>query len=509
MASTDLIVLANPLKITSSVLNQVCKIFFNTRHSHLSRRNFLVTGVTAGVALNYSGFVIADSQRVISLKASTGRVRLVPEPYNDTHVLCYNQTVPGPEIRVRQGDRIRIEFENKLDEETTIHWHGVRLPNAMDGVPHLTQKPVAPGERFLYEFDAIDAGTFWYHPHQRGFEQVGRGLYGPLIVEEPNPIQVDREVTWMLDDWRLEQSAEISNDFGDAHDMSHNGRVGNTVTINGKIPKSMHVQSGERIRLRLINAANARIFELDFADHNPVIIALDGQPVEPHAPTNRRIVLGPAMRVDLVLDMVGSPGSRSIVSDVFYKDLEYRFVDLQYTDVSLRDETPDWSMTLAPNPLSEPSGLTAIKHKIQFTGGMMGNMVMQQMGIDSGNSQSGGMGSMMDMMHKKKMWFINGVAAEGHVMDPMLNLKRDRSYIIRMTNASAWHHPIHFHGHSFRVISRNGAFTPYMEWQDTVLMSPRETVEIALVADNPGDWMFHCHILEHMIGGMMGVIRVT
>ncbi len=486
---------------------------FNTRRDHMSRRNFLVTAATTGLVslfdTKYSGSVIADSHRVVSLKASTGRTRLVPEPYNDTHVWCYNQTVPGPEIRIQQGDRIRIEFDNQLDEETTIHWHGVRLPNAMDGVPHLTQKPVAPGERFLYEFDAIDAGTFWYHPHQRGFEQVGRGLYGSLIVEEPNPIQVDRDVTWMLDDWRLEQSAEISNDFGDAHDMSHNGRVGNTVTINGRMPDDITVQSGERIRLRLINAANARIFELDFADHSPVIIALDGQPVKPHVSENSRIVLGPAMRVDLILDMVGSPGSRSVVSDVFYKDLEYQLIDLLYADTALRSEVPDWPMELTPNPLIEPSGLTAIVHEIQFTGGMMGNMVMQQMGIDSGSAQSSGMGSMMGMMHKKKMWFINGVAAEGHVMDPMLTLERDRSYIIKMTNATAWHHPIHLHGHSFRVLSRNWVSTPHLEWQDTVLMSPREKVEIALVADNPGDWMFHCHVLEHMLGGMMGVIRVT
>src|SRR3546814_12120732 len=94
------------------------------------------------------------------------------------------------------------------------HWHGVRVPNAMDGVPHLTQMPIRPGETFTYEFDAVDAGTFWYHPHQRSFEQVGRGLYGPLIIEEPGPLRVDREVTWVLDDWRLTKSAEISDDFG-------------------------------------------------------------------------------------------------------------------------------------------------------------------------------------------------------------------------------------------------------------------------------------------------------
>jgi FtsP/CotA-like multicopper oxidase with cupredoxin domain len=436
-------------------------------------------------------------------------VRLVPEPYNETDTWCYNDAVPGPEIRVKQGARLRVEFTNDLVEETTVHWLGVRVPNAMDGVPHLTQKPVSPGTGFVYEFDAVDAGTFWYHPHQRGFEQVGRGLYGPLIVEEVEPVRVDRDLTWILDDWRLLKSAEISDDFANRHDMSHNGRVGNTVTINGQVAEIFSVRKGERIRLRLINAANARIFELDFDQHRPVVIALDGQPVSPHTPRNGRIVLGPAMRVDLVLDMPHDPGFRSTITDVFYKDLGYQLIDIQYADTPLRKQIPDWPVELAPNALPEPDVNKATRHQIQFTGGMMGGMVLQQMGIEPENDTAAGMGSMMSMMHSKNIWFINGVAAEGHVMDPMLTLRLNRHYIIEMTNATAWHHPMHLHGHSFRVLSRNGKPTRYREWQDTVLMAPRERVEIALVADNPGDWMFHCHILEHMAGGMMGVIRVS
>ena len=126
-----------------------------------------------------------------SLTAAPSRLPLVGPPYSDTEVWCYSGRVPGPVIRVRQGQRVRITVENRLAEETTVHWHGVRVPNAMDGVPHLTQKPIAPKESFVYEFDCPDAGTFWYHPHQRSFEQVGRGLYGPLIVDEPAPIAVE------------------------------------------------------------------------------------------------------------------------------------------------------------------------------------------------------------------------------------------------------------------------------------------------------------------------------
>ena len=272
----------------------------------------------------------------------------------ETDAWSYNGIVPGPEIRLRQGDRLRVAVDNALAEETTIHWHGVRVPNAMDGVPHLTQKPIGPGESFVYEFDAVDAGTFWYHPHQRSFEQVGRGLYGPLIVEEPEPLRVDRDVTWVLGDWRLTKSGEISEDFGNRHDIHHNGRVGNTVTINGRVPDGFAVRKGERIRLRLINAANARIFSLDFAGHEPIVIAFDGQPVTPHAPDKGLVVLGPAMRVDLIIDMTGNPGSRASVTDRFYAGLEYQLIDLVYDGTPLRERAPDWPLALSTNPLPEP-----------------------------------------------------------------------------------------------------------------------------------------------------------
>lgn len=480
----------------------------------LSRRGFLASTAVAAAGsmplLHVPMPARAAGLREFHLRAAPGRSRLIPEPYGETPIWAYNGSVPGPEIRVRRGERLRIAVENGLSEETTVHWHGLRVPTAMDGVPHLNQRPIAPGEAFIYEFDAIDAGTFWYHPHQRSFEQVGRGLYGPLIVEEVEPPRVDRELTWVLDDWRLTRSAEISDDFGNRHDMSHNGRVGNTVTINGRVPDSVAVRRGERLRLRLINAANARIFGLDFQDHAPVIVALDGQPVAPHTPKDRLVVLGPAMRADLILDMTGSPRSRVSVIDRFSRGLAYRQVDLAYGDAPLRDSRPDWPMGLPANPLPEPDVAKAQRHDVIFNGGMMGEMVMAELGGRMGDSRSRGMmGGMMGMMHGNGIWFINGRAAEGHVLDPMLTLARDRSHVIAMTNATAWHHPIHLHGHSFRVISRNGAPTPHREWQDTVLMAPRERVEIAFVADNPGDWMFHCHILEHQAAGMMGVIRVA
>ncbi|HEX7011535.1 MAG TPA: multicopper oxidase family protein [Steroidobacteraceae bacterium] len=469
----------------------------------LSRRAVLAGGSSIALAaLARPWSALADAGRIQRLTAAPARVPLI-EGRRETSVWSYNGRVPGPPIRVPQGARVRVAVENRLDEETTVHCHGVRVPNPMDGVPHLTQRPIAPGETFLYEFDAVDAGTFWYHPHQRSFEQVGRGLYGALIIEEQEPIQVDRDVTWVLDDWRLREDASISDDFGNMMDTGMSGRVGNTVTVNGQLPETFAVRAGERVRLRLINAANARIFGLEFEGHRPQVVALDGQPVEPHTPEGDRVVLGPAMRIDLVIDMIGSPAARFHVIDRFYRDLEYRLLDFAYADTPLREHPLDAPIRLTDNPLAEPDLAAAIRHDVAFGGGMMSGM------MGSGMMGRRGMGGMMRAIRHGGVWTINGVSAEGHVMDPMLALARGRSYVLALHNDTAWHHPIHLHGHSFRVLSRNGLPTPYREWQDTVMMAPRERVEIAFVADNPGDWMFHCHILEHQAAGMMGVIRVS
>ncbi|HEX9837540.1 MAG TPA: multicopper oxidase domain-containing protein, partial [Alphaproteobacteria bacterium] len=197
----------------------------------MSRRTLLVAG--AGLVFSTALPAPASSSaiREYRLVAARGRAALVGRDHPDTEVWTYNGTVPGPEIRVRQGERLRVIVEKRLEEETTVHWHGLRVPNAMDGVPHLTQKPIAPGESFVYEFDAPDAGTYWYHPHVRSFEQVGRGLYGPLIVEEFEPIRIDRDVTWVIDDWRLRSNAQISGGFGNMMEATMAGRFGNTVTV--------------------------------------------------------------------------------------------------------------------------------------------------------------------------------------------------------------------------------------------------------------------------------------
>ena len=223
------------------------------------------------------------------------------------------------------------------------------------------------------------------------------------------------------------------------------------------------------------------------------------------------------MRADLILDMAGDAGSRVSVIDRFYEGLEYRLVDIVYADTPLRERTPDWPLALPANPLPEPDLETASRNEVVFTGGMMGEMVAQRWvtagcaGRHDGRHEfDDGRQMMRDDEFQHRLVHQRRRRREArHVMEPMLTLARNKSHVIAMTNATAWHHPIHLHGHSFRVISRNGQPTRHREWQDTVLVSPREKVEIAFVADNPGDWMFHCHILEHQAGGMMAVFRVA
>jgi len=466
-------------------------------HSPLARRRFLagLAGLTALPLLPVRGSAQSVREPALvqaRLVAAAGKVQLVPEKYPATGVWAYNGVVPGPVLRVRQGDRLRVHVQNALEEPTTVHWHGIRLPNAMDGVPYITQRPIEPGQDFTYEFVLPDAGTFFYHPHQRSYEQVARGLAGALIVEEREPPAVDRDVLWVLGDYRLNADASIRGGFGNFMDLSHAGRIGNTVTINGHMQEGFRVRAGERIRLRLINAASARVFALEFRGHRPWVVALDGQPVEPHQPEDGAVVLGPAMRADLILDMVAAPGSRHEVHDGFYRRLAYALVDLEYSDEAPLRALPADPPRLANNPLAEPDVHGAERNEIVFTGGMMGDM----RGLGRGMA-----------------WAVNGVANGcgdgGQPFEPLLVLRKGRSCVLRLANETAWHHPIHLHGHSFRVLSRNGAPTRHREWLDTVMLAPRERAEIAFVADNPGDWMFHCHVLEHQASGMMSCIRVS
>ncbi len=476
----------------------------------VTRRSLLLGG--AGLALTPSlGAWTARAAAPIDRRLAAGptRARLAGTDRPETDVWAYNGTVPGPFVRLRQGEPVRIVVENRLDQDTTVHWHGIRLPNAMDGVPGLTQPPIMPGESFVYGFTPPDAGTFWYHPHANSLQQLGRGLAGAVIVEEREPVAVDRDLLWLIADWRLTSEARIAAGFGNPMEAAMSGRIGNTVTLNGAMPVDEPVRAGERIRLRLVNAALARIMALRFEGHRPVIVAIDGQPCDPHQPEGGRVLLGPAMRIDIVLDMQGEPGRRYKVVDDFYDGLAYRLTQLAYDEgAPLRAHPLDAPLDLPRNPLPEPEVGSAERHEPTLQGGMMGGGALAGVGGMMGGMKGTGMAG----MGGGAAWAINGMSmtGDGHAgMEPALTFQRGRSIVLTLRNETAWWHPMHFHGHSFRVFSRNGAPVPYRQWQDTVLMAPKDAVEVAFVADNPGDWMLHCHVMDHQMAGLMTVLRVA
>jgi FtsP/CotA-like multicopper oxidase with cupredoxin domain len=470
----------------------------------LDRREFLKYSgaIGAAAALPSATRARAAPVREFLLRPAPAVLPVVGKPYPDTPVWSYGARLPGPPIRVRQGEPVRVVLENALDAQTTVHWHGIRLPNAMDGVPGLTQAPVEPGQRFVYEFTPPDAGTFWYHPHVRAFEQVDRGLSGALIVEEAEPPEVDRDEIWLLDDWRLTREATIREDFGAGHDLSHAGRIGNTVTINGRIRREIPVSGGERIRLRLINACNARGFALSFTGHAPVVIAIDGQPVTPHAPQGGVVTLGAAMRVDLILDLTGEPGARFAVNDSYFSRRPYTLTELVYDERRAgRGHVGEDITPLPSNPLIDPDPGTAVRHEVALEGGAMGGL--------RGARLDGEWQDMRTLVRSGLMWALQGVTRRpGDHGTPMIEAPLGSSQVITLRNRSAFPHPMHLHGHHFRVLARNGASTLYAPWQDTVLVMPRESVEIGFVADNPGNWLFHCHVLEHHAAGMSAVVKV-
>lgn len=445
----------------------------------IDRRSFLRrTGFIAAAAVLYPRAAPAADEPV-ALAAKPAEAWLLAG--KSTAIWSYNGLSPGPLLRARQGKRFRVAFQNTLPEATTVHWHGIRLPNAMDGVPHLTQPPVEPLQGFAYDFVPPDAGTFWYHPHLASAEQVDRGLYGALIVEEPAPPEADREIVWVLDDWRLATDGRLLADYDDPAQVFAAGRIGTTITVNSERSPPLGVRLGERIRLRLINTANARIFGLRFEQHEPMVIALDGQPVMPFAPEDGRIVLAPGQRCDLMIDMMGEPGRRYAVRDDYDLKAPYQLATIIYgTGAPVRESRLRAPIALAPNPLPEPDIARAKLIAFMFGGGISAHQ-----------------------------WTVNGIAHLAHDDKPIAELALGQSYRLHLHNDTDVEHPIHLHGHSFRILSIGGEINARREWRDTVLLPRRKAVEVALVADNPGNWMLHCHILEHQDAGMMGVIRVA
>lgn len=412
---------------------------------------------------------------------------------------AYNGALPGPEIRVKAGEVVRARLRNDLPADTTIHWHGIALSNDMDGVPGVTQEPVRPGNEFVYEFTAPDPGTFWFHPHV-GL-QLDTGLYAPLIVEDPaDPGDYDREYTVVVDDWVHGLGAAPEDTFrtlqsgGGAHaqhgaggggragqpDQLLGGHPGDVsyplFLMNGRPPKdppTFEARRGERVRLRILNAGGDSPFRVALGGHRLTVTHTDGFPVEPVVVD--ALLMGMAERYDVVVD-VTQEGVFPLVALAEGKanhalgllrsgsgpppPPNLRPAELNGRLLALGD------LTAAP-AVALPPGAPDRTHPAVLGGGEEGYR-----------------------------WTINGRA--GH-HEKGLKVREGERVRLAFHNRTAMFHPMHLHGHTFQVQGTGTAPGPR---KDTVIVRPDERLAVDLVADNPGQWMLHCHNAYHLEGGM-------
>jgi FtsP/CotA-like multicopper oxidase with cupredoxin domain len=383
---------------------------------------------------------VADGYRLLRPKAGMAALRGPDQPPTVIH--GYDGATPGPQIRRRQGEELKARLVNGLPDPTTIHWHGIRLPAAMDGTPNISQPPVSPGQSFDYRFTLPDAGTFWYRAPQDPAHPAGRGLYGALIVDERVKPDVDRDILLMIDDWWLGPDGAI-------------GREGTHLTVNGVPAFDIAVRANERVRLRLVNASAGRPVALRLDRHRAIVMAIDGQPAQPFTASAGRVVLGPGNRIDLFVDMTMQPGEAAPLVAESHRDKT--IARLVYEPgaparAAVRDEAPP----LPDNPLPQ---------KMDFAGA-------------------------------QRVDYAVDAAPNGNAAQPLFSVKRGRTVMLAFDNRSDLNHVVHLHGHSFRLLDRlDDGWKPF--WLDTLALPPRQIWRVAFVADNPGKWILE----DRMIGG--------
>lgn len=435
----------------------------------MNRRDFLL--VTAAAALS-PRFSMAQTN--VDLIAEPVSVQILPDGNPETQLLGFNGGSPGPILRARQSDVFDIRFLNRIGEGSAVHWHGLRSDNAMDGVPGLTQEVVEDGAEFAYRFRAPDAGTFWYHSHNRSWEQVARGLYGPLIVEEETPPDVDHDLIVMIDDWRLTEAGALAPGFENMHDFAHQGRLGNYA--RAIVEPARSVRRGDRVRLRLINVATDRIFPIDLVGVDGRIVALDGMPLsEPD--TFATLIMAPAQRVDIIADVTATD---EILLNFPTRDAPYVLGRIQ-VDGENTDRVQASVDPLPGNRIPSPDLEQAVSLTLAMQGGAMSPQMMQLSDI----------------------WGLNGQS--GLTDDPFHRFETGQTARISLQNDTRFAHGIHLHGHHFHEVAADGSLGAF---RDTTLVEPGETRDIFCVFDNPGRWLLHCHMLGHQASGMKTWVEV-
>ena len=439
-----------------------------------------IAGLGAGGVRYWLGRPLVAAEYDYELIAAPLDLELVPG--HSTPAWAFGGQASGLEIRAKQGEWLRVRFINQLEVPTTIHWHGIRLPLEMDGVPYVSQLPVLPGEYFDYRFKTPDAGSFWYHPHVSSSEQLGRGLVGPLIVEEREPSGFRHERTLSLKTWHIDAQGAFTA-FSVPREAAREGTRGRLTTLNGKAVPSLELPAGQVVRLRLLNLDSTVTYRLNLPGAEARIYALDGQPIEPRD-LGKEYWLGPGMRIDLAVRVPVAGSELSL------RNGPLRLATLK--SLATAEAPGDWPAPLPANPIAEPDLANAETLRFNF----------EWSATLAGANDNG----------PAKYWQINGQAWD--IKDktcadrPIATLKKDGHYIFELRNMAQYLHPIHLHGLVFKVISSNRKqIIPY--FTDTYLLGKNEIARIALVADNPGIWMFHCHVIDHMETGLMAAIEVA
>lgn len=413
----------------------------------------------------------------VDLEARPAEVEYLPG--RKTTVWTYNGSVPGPRLEARVGDRVVVNFRNSLSEPTTIHWHGLRVPADMDGSPAM-QSHIPPGGTFRYTVELRDAGTFWYHPHIRSDVQVEKGLYGAIVVRGEGEPTAAAEHTLVLDDVWLKEDGSFAAD-----DMSSMmaGRQGNVLLVNGRPRPIAAVRAGESQRLRFINAANARYFRLSLAGQKLTLIGVDGGLLEAPREVDE-LLLTPGERADVLVTPAGAPGSSLDLVSLPYERGHMTGM-LPTANVLRLRYSPE--AALSPEPL--PTSLRTIAAN-------------PEAGRTRAFKLTEDMASGMEPVFR-----INGEAFPDITR---LQAKLGETEVWEVENDTEMDHPFHLHGFFFQVLSRGGVAEPYRAWKDTVNVPAKSTLRLSVRFDGfPGMWMYHCHILEHGVRGMMGELDVS
>jgi FtsP/CotA-like multicopper oxidase with cupredoxin domain len=416
----------------------------------------------------------------IELEAQLANIEFI-DGYS-TPAWTYGGTVPGPLIRAKLGDRVIVHFKNSLPEPTSIHWHGLRVPNEMDGVPGVTQDPVESGGDFRYEFTVNDAGTYWYHPHINSAAQVGWGMYGPIVVDDPNdPESFGDDLVLVMSDMGLTDfgeflPADTGGEFGDLF-----GREGTVVLVNGKILPRLKVRKGKQQRWRVINAARARYYNLRMPGHTLIRLGGDNG-LAARSEERYSVVLVPGERGDIVFTPNDEPGTTNV--------LKWVPVDRGFSSMFNRPRIDMLEIETVDLPAVRPEVIPEQLRRIDP--------------IDVAEAQELTLDLTIDTdFNKQVVMGINGIPYWKVVP---IQAAVGQTHIWHLVNDTSFAHPFHLHGYFFQVL--DDTRTP--EWKDTVDVPANSDLRIAVrFDDRPGMWMYHCHILDHAESGMMGQLFVA